>query len=220
MLTPRLECILKYVNCSVAADIGTDHAYIPIELIKRGAAERVIATDIRKGPLETAKNNIKENGASDKIETRLGGGLSVLKTGEADVIIIAGMGGELITDILKNDETTARAARLILQPMNAQYEIRRYLAENGYFIECEDLENEKQRIYNIMVVRNGSQTPPERDIEYHLPKYLYLHPKFHMLLEKKRREFKKIVLGLEKSKNCDIMKLQYYRKCLEETERI
>lgn len=220
MLTPRLECIVNHVNADTAADIGTDHAYVSIELIKQNRAQRVIASDVRVGPLGAAAKNIEKNGLSDKIETRLGSGLSILKQKEADVIIIAGMGGELISDILENDRETVSDSKLILQPMNAQYELRKYLLNNGFKILSEDIECEGHRVYNLMVAQNGKQRPFETDIEYHLPKCLYSHPKFSELLAKKQREFLKIIRGLENSKNCDVEKLEYFKSCYENSERI
>lgn len=220
MLTPRLSCIINYVNSDTAADIGTDHAYVSIELIRSGRANYVIASDVRKGPLDIAEANIKKYGLSDRIKTRLGSGMSVLKPGEADTIIIAGMGGELICEILKADDITARASTLILQPMNAQYELRRYLIENGFTIEEENIENEGHRVYNIMLVKNGRQTDFNDDIEYHLPKYLYEHPKFRLLCDKKMREFNKIIGGLERSSDCDDERLEYYKMCRDKAERI
>ena len=220
MLTPRLNCIINYVNSAVAADIGTDHAYIPIELIRSGRAKSVIASDIKKGPLKIAEGNIIKYGLSDKIETRLGSGISVLDRGEADTIIIAGMGGELICEILKADIDKARESTLIIQPMNAQYELRQFLLENGFTIEKEDIENEKHRVYNILIVKNGMQKLFDKDIDYHIPIYLYNHPKFNLLYEKKLREFNKIIAGLEKSENCDIERLNYYKNCVKEMEEI
>ena len=220
MLTPRLKCIINYVNSITAADIGTDHAYVPIELIRSGRAEKVIASDIRKGPLEIAARHIDKYGLSDKIEMRQGSGLSVIEPKEADTIIIAGMGGELICEIIKADYETARASALIIQPMNAQYELRKFLIQNGFIIEKEDIECEGHRIYNFMIVKSGIQKPFESDILYHLPKYLYNHPKFEKLLDKKLREFRKIITGLENSKNCDTIKLKYYKECLKNAEEI
>lgn len=220
MLTPRLECILKYVNAETAADIGTDHAYIPIELIKRGLAKKVIAADVRQGPIDIANANIEKNGLCGEIETRLGSGLSVLKKGEADTIIIAGMGGELIRDILSSDIETAKSSILVLQPMNSQYELRKWLHDNDFSIVSEDIECEEHHVYNIMVVKYGKQTKFETDIEYHLPKYLYEHEKFGALYDKKKREFKKIVTGLERSNNVNEQKLKYYKKCIESMRRI
>lgn len=220
MLTPRLNCIINYVNAVTAADIGTDHAYVSIELIKSGRAKHVIASDVRIGPLDIAKGHIEKNGLCDKIETRLGGGLSVLKPGEADNIIIAGMGGELIEEIIRADEAVARASELILQPMNSQYELRRYLLENGFTIEKEDIECEGHRVYNLLIVKSGNQEPFLKDIDYHLPPCLYKHEKFGALLDKKQREFVKIIKGLEKSGKCDIIKLNYFRECYRASEVI
>ncbi|MGM9937652.1 MAG: tRNA (adenine(22)-N(1))-methyltransferase [Candidatus Ornithomonoglobus sp.] len=220
MLTPRLNCIINYVNADTAADIGTDHAYVSIELIRSGRAKRVIASDVRKGPLDIAKGHIEKYGLCGRIETRLGGGLSVLEPGEADTIIIAGMGGELIEEIIRQDEAIARASQLILQPMNSQYELRKYLLENGFTIEKEDIECEGHRVYNLLIVKSGEQKPFEKDIDYHLPPYLYNHEKFGALLDKKQREFIKIIKGLEKSENCDIIKLEYFKECYRASEVI
>lgn len=220
MLTLRLNCIMRYVNSDTVADIGTDHAYVATELIRLGRAKRVIASDVRKGPLGAASENIKKNNMEDKIETRLGSGLSVLKKGEADTAIIAGMGGELICDIIKQDVEIARSLTLILQPMNAQYELRKFLLENGFTIEKEDIECEGYRVYNIMVVKSGKREPFEKDIYYHIPKYLIENSNFNALFEKKKREFGKIVNGLEKSENCDIIKLNYYKECIKSLEEM
>lgn len=220
MLTARLNCLLNYVNSEVAADIGTDHAYAATEIIRLGRAKRVIAADVREGPLNAARDNIKKNGMEKTIEARLGSGLSVLKPGEADTAIIAGMGGELICEIIKDDIELARTLRLILQPMNAQYELRRFLIENDFTIENEDIECEGERVYNILIVRNGRQEPFAADIEYHVPRYLKSNAKFDALFNKKKREFSKIIKGLENSKNTDTKKLEYYKKSLQGLKEI
>ena len=119
MLTERLNCIINYVNNEIVADIGTDHGYVATELIRRGQAKRVIAADVRQGPLNAAIENINKYGMGDVIETRLGSGLSVIKPYESDLAVIAGMGGELIIEIIKEDIETARSMKLVLQPMNA-----------------------------------------------------------------------------------------------------
>ena len=196
MLTNRLKCILKYAGAETAADIGTDHAYIPIELIKRGMAKRVIASDVNKGPLEIAAANIRQEGFSDKIETRLGSGLSVLKKGEAGQIIIAGMGGELI--------------------QNSQYELRKYLMSNGFVIQSEDIAVEGFKVYNIMVVKKGEAVPFEKDVHYHIPPYLKDNENYMHLYAKKEREFKRVIGGLEKSENADLEKLEQYKNWLRE----
>ncbi|HSN58237.1 MAG TPA: class I SAM-dependent methyltransferase, partial [Clostridiaceae bacterium] len=87
--------------CECVADIGTDHAYIPIYLVEKGVCSRAIASDINRGPIRKAERNISLHGLDGKIECRIGPGLGTLKKGEADAVIIAGMGGNLIRDILE-----------------------------------------------------------------------------------------------------------------------
>ncbi len=159
-LNPRLRKIASLVpvnNCT--ADIGTDHAYIPIVLTAGGIAGRAIASDIKKGPLMRADANIRKNGLADKIQVRLGSGLTTLSPGDAEVIIIAGMGGILISDILEDSrEVTDSAKVLILQPMTAVPELREYLSCGGYEITAEYLEAEDEKLYNIIVARPQGKT--------------------------------------------------------------
>ncbi len=216
MITPRLQCIIDHTYGKTVADIGTDHAYIPIKLIEENIAKRVIASDIKEGPVKIAKQNIRKNGLNDKIEVRLGSGLSVLNKNEADTVIIAGMGGEMIEKILRDDEEKAKAALLILQPMNSQYELRKYLINNGYSIIDEDIAVEGFKVYNIMTVRAGHQKKFENDMEYHIPAYLCGNRYFKNLYNKKKREFTKVIKGLENSKSPDTEKLNLYRFWLKE----
>ncbi len=218
MLTTRLNCIIDYVNSTVSADIGTDHGYVATELIKRGKAKKVIASDIRQGPLDAAIENIRKNKMEDVIEARLGSGLSVLNKNEVDTVIIAGMGGELICQIIGDDIDIARETKLILQPMNSQYELRKFLIENRFIIKSEDIECEGERVYNILIVEKGEMEPFKKDIYYHVPEYLKDNEKFNMLFNKKKREFEKIIRGLENSNNCDYNKLIYYKESLKELE--
>ena len=220
MLTPRLKCIIEYVKCKTVADIGTDHAYIPIELVENGKVEYAIAADVREGPLKIASSNIEKHGLTDKIEVRLGDGLSVLTPGEADIIIIAGMGGILIKDIIEANTEIAKSSVLVLQPMNSQYELRKWLISNGFTVLSEDIECEEHHVYNIMVVVNGAQDKFERDIDYHIPPMLYKNKNFRALFEKKKREFTKIINGLEKAENADNNKLEYYRRSYKELKEL
>ena len=219
MITPRLKCIIDHTNGKTVADIGTDHAYIPIYLIQNNLSERVIASDVRTGPVNIARDNIEKNGLSDKIEVRLGSGLSVLKDGEADTVIIAGMGGQLISEIIDADSEIARSSKLVLQPMNAQYELRKYLLENNFKITNEDIAVEGFKVYNIMNVESGYQEKFKTDFEYQIPRYLIGHKYFKNLCDKKRREFTKVIKGLKNSKDTDIEKLQLYEYWSEELEK-
>lgn len=216
MITERLQCILNYVNSEVIADIGTDHAYIPIELVKKNRVKRVIAADINEGPLKIAQKNIKSEGLSDRIETRLGSGISVLEKGEAGQIIIAGMGGELIESIIKSDIEIAKGSELLLQPMNNQYELRKFLMYNGFKIIDEDIAVEGFKVYNIMRVVCGEAEKFGRDIDYHIPPYLKSNKLYPLLYAKKEREFKKVIGGLERSAKPDMEKLEKYKEWYKE----
>ncbi|MBQ3471996.1 MAG: SAM-dependent methyltransferase, partial [Clostridia bacterium] len=187
MITPRLEMIIKHVRGKTIADIVTDQEYIPIYLIENSLAGYVIASDINKGPLLIAGDNIKNHNLTEKIETRLGGGLSVLKENEADTIIIAGMGGILISEIIDADIEIAKKSNLILQPMNAQYELRKYLLSHGFKITNEDIAVEGFKVYNLIEAASGEQQPFENDLEYHVPHYLTSHKYFKNLYNKKHR---------------------------------
>lgn len=211
-LTPRLLNIVSHVKGSTAADIGTDHAYVPLELINRGICSRVIASDVRQGPVDIARDNIKKNKASEYIEVRMGSGLSVLTPGETEDIIIAGMGGELICDIIKSNYETAVKSRLILQPMNAQYELRHYLLENGFKIECEDISVEGFKVYNLIVAAAGAGQLFECDGHYHLPPYLKGHKHYKALYDKKLREFNRVIDGIRSSAAPNSDKLRIYEK--------
>lgn len=221
MITPRLEMILRHVSGNSCADIGTDHAYVPIKLYERGI--KVIASDIMPGPLKIAEENVKKQGA--KIELRLGGGLAPIKNGEVDTVIIAGMGGEMIEKIISEDEEKAKSVRLILQPMNSQAELRYYLLKNGYKILEEDLALEGFKVYNLIVAEYSGEdiedfSGYESEIDRHLPKCLYENPYFGALLEKKKREFTKILEGLKKSKDANATDMKKLEDLLLEIEKI
>ena len=148
----RLKAIMDFVpNGSRVADIGTDHGYLAIELIKRNIAEFVIASDKNANPLAAAQKNIKEAGVEDKVDLRLGDGLKPLNAGEVDVICIAGMGGSLMCDILDaSPEIVVKVDKIILQPMNASEKIRQWAVNNKFYIEDEDLAEVDDIIYEII----------------------------------------------------------------------
>lgn len=156
------------------ADIGTDHGYIPTYLLKNNYIEYAILADINKGPLENAKKEIEYNNLQDKVSLRLGSGLEILQINEVDEVIIAGMGGVLISEILEKRKNIAKSLeKLILQPMQSQEELRKYLLSNGYEIIDEKLVNEDFRIYEIIVAKyTGKNTVLEDDIYYEVSKKL------------------------------------------------
>ena len=223
MITPRLEMILRHVCGDSVTDIGTDHAYIPIILADRGF--KVIATDISTGPLKSAEENIKKY--NKDIELRLGSGLKPIKCGETDSIIIAGMGGELIEKILSENPEKAKNSLLLLQPMNSQYELRKFLINSGYSIINEDLAAEGHKIYNLIIADSESNHGGgenvcvfRSDIDFHLPPCLYYHKLFDLLLKKKEREFSKIYSGLCASANGGGKEAEKYAFLLSELKKI
>jgi tRNA (adenine22-N1)-methyltransferase len=159
-LTPRLQAIADSIKeCEVLADVGTDHAYIPIYLMLNGNITKAIATDINKGPIDIAQRRIKQYKLENKIEVRQGSGFEVLKPKEADTIVIAGMGGMLITEIIEQRKDIAKAAKvLVMQPMLDSGKLRRYLMENGFEIFEEELAKEDSKIYEIIWAQYTGKT--------------------------------------------------------------
>ncbi len=137
------------------ADVGTDHGYIPIALIQRQKIKSAIAMDINKGPLAHAQDNIASAQLGDYIQTRLSDGVAALGEGEADSILIAGMGGELVIHILSEGEKVCKAAsELILQPQSDIRKVREYLRLHHYKIVDEDMICEDGKYYPMMRVIN------------------------------------------------------------------
>ena len=158
-LTPRLRTIMQQVpEGARLADIGTDHALIPTALLRRGVIQSAIASDLREGPLDSAARTAKQFEVEHKLSLRLGGGLQTVKPDEADTIVIAGMGGETIAQILADDAWALDGAHLLLlQAMTAQPYLRQYLAAHGGVIQKESLCREGQRRYTVMTVVGGGK---------------------------------------------------------------
>ncbi len=154
--TPRLDLLVDLTKeYKTVADIGCDHAYLSILLARCGV--HVIASDVAQGPCEKAMENIRRFGFEGTIDLRLGDGLLTLSKGEADAVVIAGMGGLVIADILAAGRHLLRAdTRLFLQPMRADEELRKFLYENGFEILNEHLVREQRRIYTVLEVQIGS----------------------------------------------------------------
>lgn len=159
-LNPRLQKIAELIpKAESLADIGTDHAYIPIYALLCGKVKRAIASDIKLGPVARAADNIKKFGVGSGVTVRIGAGLETVEPGEAEVIVIAGMGGCLISDILEHSkQVTASAKLLILQPMTAAEELRDYLARGSFTAKCEYLVAEEDKLYNIITAIPGGKT--------------------------------------------------------------
>lgn len=152
MLSERMKAVAALaLPCKCIADIGCDHGYVAVELIKSNKCGKVIAMDINKGPLERAKRNIRDFGLQECIETRLSDGAAELRPNEADSIICAGMGGRLAIAIMERSKTlVCGMEQIILQPQSKTREVRGYLRANGYKIEREDMVFEDGKYYMMM----------------------------------------------------------------------
>lgn len=154
LLSDRMQAVVGLAEpCSKIADIGCDHGYVAMELVRRHICDGVIAMDINRGPLEAAKSNIREYGMQDYIVTRLSDGTKALKAGEADGIICAGMGGRLIMNILTQGKDLVQDMnQIILQPQSEISEVRSFLRESGLQIVKEDMVFEDGKYYPMMRV--------------------------------------------------------------------
>lgn len=151
-ISKRLQTIASYVpQGSMVADIGTDHAYLPIYLIQNKLAKHVIAMDVKQEPLKRAAQNISDAGCQDDIELRLSDGLSRLEPGEASVITISGMGGKLMERILTDGFSRLTPdTMLILSPQSELMHFREYLLEKGFVTEDEKMLKEDGKYYVII----------------------------------------------------------------------
>ncbi|WZL77662.1 class I SAM-dependent methyltransferase [Eubacteriales bacterium mix99] len=204
-LDGRLKAIADAVPKShKVADIGTDHGYVPLALLQDHRIEYAVAADISTGSLNKAERLIRLHHMEYCMETRLGDGLSVLAPWEADTIIITGMGGLLISDILEKGEAVARTASvLVLQPMTAQEELRRWLISNEYGIADEELVQEGRRIYEILIAAPGrAGTRPEADIYYDIGWKLVEknHPLLGELIRDRIQTMEEIIQHLKNGK--------------------
>ena len=156
-LSKRLMAVAAMVTPNYrVADVGTDHGYIPIYLIKNSIATQAIAMDINEGPLDMAKKNIIAHQVADKIETRLSNGVTALSASEVDTVVVAGMGGNLVIKILSEGELVLKTVQeLIIQPQSEIAEVRRFLQEHGYLIIAEEMIYEDGKFYPMMKVVHG-----------------------------------------------------------------
>ncbi len=180
-LSARMQALTDMVSKhSVVCDVGCDHGFVSIYLVQQGISPKVYAMDVGKGPLERAKEHIKEYELEAYIETRLSDGLNALQVGEADCMICAGMGGKLMMRILKEGSKKARAMKeLILQPQSEIALFRAFLRKEGYKVVRENMIYEDGKYYPMMKV------VPENKNEELVPEYV-LWDKFGELLLKEK----------------------------------
>ena len=161
IISKRLTAIAELVPYGARlADIGTDHGYLPAYLIQSGAIQSAIAGEVNSGPYRSACAMMERLGLADAVSVRFGDGLTVLSPGEADTIVIAGVGGTTIVDILSACPAVMESvSHLILQPMVGGAIVRRWLAENGWCLDKETLVEEDGKYYEIIAAKRGAPEP-------------------------------------------------------------
>lgn len=206
MNNKRLKKILEYIPpAKVLADIGTDHGYIPVEALLSQRAPKAIASDISKGSLQKAIQEIQKHQLHEKIDSRLGGGLDILQEEEADVVIIAGMGGNLIGDILEkgyDKKYKKTTPLLILQPVQFPEKLRENLCRLGFRIEDEDLVKDEGLIYHLILARKEGEKASKPmtmiQLEFGPINIEKGKPLLWELIESKIQTYEKIVEDLSK----------------------
>lgn len=185
------------------ADVGTDHGYVPLCLCRQKKIPSAIAMDVNKGPLDRAKSHIREAGLEEKIDTRLSDGLEALREGEADTVLIAGMGGALTERILREGgEALSSVSELVLQPQSEIWKVREWLWKNDWKIVCEDMVLDEGKYYPMFrAVREKEETPySEGEIRFGRAK-LQKSPKLlETFLEKRLLIIGQIEAGLPEEK--------------------
>lgn len=168
-LSKRLQQIADYVSPgSRVADIGSDHALLPVYLLQSGKCPSAIAGELNTGPFQAAKRQTAEAGLKNVIDVRQGNGLAVLEPGEADTVTIAGMGGALMAEILETGRKAGKlegVKELVLQPNVGEEIVRKWLTSQSYVLMNETILEEDGRIYEVLHALHGSSNPEGKSIE-------------------------------------------------------
>jgi len=240
-LQERLLRIAGYVPPgSMVADIGADHALLPIYLVKQGICHRVVATDLKTGPLAAARSTVALVNLGKWVELRLGDGMAIFQPGEADVFIIAGMGGVKIIDILNRaPDVLGQANRLILQPLGGVAQLRRWLLDNGWGLIDEDLVIDDGRYYEIIVAEHqngldeqatisGLCEQDERDLLVEIGPRLVekRHPLLVAYLNKQIQDMESVLVALRRAQTPTARqrkqdwaeKIAYYKEIIRRIE--
>lgn len=196
-LSKRLRKVATYVKPGAKlADIGSDHAYLPVYLVRNEIISTAIAGEVNKGPLLSAQNQINKNGLENSVKAKLGNGLAVLEDEDVDTVTIAGMGGPLIAQILEEGKgRLTNVKRLILQPNIAAEKVRRFLFHHQWELKDESILEEDGHIYEVLMAERGDPTVPYgKDIEkeFWLGPYL-LREKSTVFLEKWQQELQQLL---------------------------
>ncbi len=236
----RIQLLAEMVDCGSAADIGTDHAYVPRILLENGYCSFVIATDINEGPLAIAKENLQDLnvsalpwGEQPECHLRLGAGLEPIEAGEVESVVIAGMGGETIADILSADpEKTKSFKQFILQPRSKAEVLRKWLVDNNMFIVNEKIVKEGLRFCQVIDARTEipvyfeesgglAAAPYERftdPIDYIYPPFLIedmrYEPVIREYMESEKRKTAEVLKNMRNAADPQDADIEFRRKIL------
>ncbi|HEL1586932.1 TPA: tRNA (adenine-N(1))-methyltransferase [Streptococcus suis] len=158
-LSRRLEAVASYVPQGARlADVGSDHAYLPLFLVEQGRIDFAVAGEVVQGPYQSALQNVEQAGQSDKISVRLANGLAAVELDDqVSTVTIAGMGGRLIAEILEaGKDKLGSVERLVLQPNNREDDVRHWLVEHDFQLIAEEILEENDKIYEILVAEKGN----------------------------------------------------------------
>ncbi len=166
-LSERLSVVASFVEReAVVADIGSDHAYLPTYLVKKGIVRKAIAGEVVAGPYESALRNVQKEGVANAVTVRLADGLSAIEEQDGvDTVTIAGMGGPLIASILENGKDRLHTVkRIIAQPNIHAKSIREWAVANGWELRQERILKEDKKIYEVLVLERGIATYDELEL--------------------------------------------------------
>ncbi|GAY73070.1 tRNA (adenine(22)-N(1))-methyltransferase [Lentilactobacillus kosonis] len=224
-LSVRLATVGQHVKPgSRLADIGSDHAYLPINLALNGIINYGVVGEVREGPLENAKHEITKAGLVDVLQPRLADGLAAIQSSDdVDHITIAGMGGALISHILESgkDRLTGKET-LILQPNVGEENVRRWLMQNGYTITAEEILEEDGHIYEIIVGQQIGVVPPYNSEDLFLGPFLRVEQN-QTFIKKWQRELiqkQSILNNIEQSQHTDQDKVTQFTHEIKMIEEI
>jgi len=205
-LNKRLSLVAEKVlsvGANAILDVGCDHAFLDIYLVQQNQNIRAVASDIHEGPIAIAKENIQKYGLSDVIETRVGAGIQTIDK-EIDTIVISGMGGLNMIGILKYYPNLLKNVKwIILSPNNYPIEVREQISKLGFYLYDEDLVEERNFIYPVMVFQKGKKYYPRKSFIFS-----------PILLEKKPPLFQKYLKDSKNQKEhiCQVMPKKYFQK--------
>ncbi|APX72790.1 class I SAM-dependent methyltransferase [Companilactobacillus allii] len=226
LLSNRLQAVYQMVEAGArVADIGSDHAYLPVELVETKVVDYAIAGEVAIGPMSRSKEDVEKFGLSKKIDIRLGDGLAVInREDKIDTVVIAGMGGILICDILSRStmEQLSNVNTLILQPNIGEPLVRHWLIEHDFEIIDEDILSEDHHDYEIIKARKKASVAGLTEAQYLMGPIL-MTKKSDAFINKWQRKlngYRKAVDNMHNAKKIDETKINRMKQYIKYVEEI